>query len=192
MKTTAWRETEPDVTFLLGRNVRQLREARGLTQAQLARLAGVPRATWANLESGAANPTLAVLHRVASALQVSIEELISAPRAACQFYPKGSLPARQRNDVTIRRLLPDAIPGMEIDRMEIPSGATLIGIPHTPGTREYLTCESGRITLRAAGERWDLSSGDVVAFRGDQKHAYHNPGERTAVGYSVVVLARVR
>lgn len=194
MKTTAWKDApESDVGTLLGRNVRQLREARGLTQAQVAKLAEIPRATWANLESGAANPTLAVLHRVASALQVSIEELITTPRAACQFYPKGSLPSKVRNgNVTVRRLLPDTIPGMEIDHMDFPPGATLIGVPHTPGTREFLTCESGEIVLRAAGERWSLKPGDVLAFRGDQKHAYHNPGSRASVGYSVVVLARVR
>jgi quercetin dioxygenase-like cupin family protein len=140
-----------------------------------------------------ANPTLTVLHRVADALQVTIEELIQAPRAACQFYPKGTLPARVRSgNVTVRRLLPDAIPGMELDRMEFPAGSTLIGIPHTPGTREFLTCETGRVVLRAAGEKWTLAPGDVLAFRGDQKHAYNNPGDRPAVAYSVVVLSRVR
>ena len=52
----------------LGRNIQTLREARGRTQEQIARLAAIPRATWANLESGAANPTLAVLLKVAQAL----------------------------------------------------------------------------------------------------------------------------
>ena len=53
----------------LGRNIKQLRQTRGLTQTQMAKLSLLPRATWANLESGAANPTLSVLHRVALALQ---------------------------------------------------------------------------------------------------------------------------
>lgn len=182
-----------DVPEILGRNVRQLREARDLSQAHVAKLAGIPRATWANIESGASNPTLAVLHRVANALQVTMEELISTPRAACRLYPKGTLPARVRSgNVTVRKLLPDAIPGMEMDRMEIPPKTTLIGVPHTPGTREYLTCEAGAITLRAAGEAWTLGPGDVLAFRGDQKHSYENAGTRTAVGYSVVILARTR
>src|SRR5438093_3361404 len=101
----------------LAANVRLLRDARRLTQQQLARLSGMPRATWSNLESGSANPTLAVLHRVASALQVSIEELISRPAAAGRFYPSGALLERKRGSVTIRRLLPDQIPGMEIDRL---------------------------------------------------------------------------
>jgi transcriptional regulator with XRE-family HTH domain len=45
-----------------------------------------------DLESGSANPTLAVLHWVAGALQVSLEELLAPLRAASRFYPRGSLP----------------------------------------------------------------------------------------------------
>jgi transcriptional regulator with XRE-family HTH domain len=173
----------------LASNVKQLRDARGFTQQQMAKIAGVPRATWANLESGSANPTLAVLHRVAGALQISLEELLAAPRAASRFYPRGSLPVRTRGQVTLRHLLPDPIPGTEISRMELSALARLTGIPHTPGTREYLTCDSGQIALYVAGEEWVLGPGDVVSFRGDQRHSYANPGRGPAVGYSVVLLA---
>ncbi|HUS65529.1 MAG TPA: XRE family transcriptional regulator [Kofleriaceae bacterium] len=175
----------------LGDNVKLLRDARGLTQARVARLAGIPRATWANLESGAANPTLSVLHRVAVALQVSIEELISTPRASCRLYPRGSLPVRTPGQAVIRRLLPDPVAGMEMDRIELPPRARFTGVPHTPGTREYLTCETGELVLNAAGAEWKLSPGDVIVFRGDQKHAYVNPAGRPAVGYSVVILAPI-
>lgn len=182
---------QDDLSGRIARNVRQLREQRDQTQQQMSRLAGIPRATWSNIESGAANPTLAVLHRVATALAVTIEELLSAPRAACQFYPKGKLPVRGRGGVIIRKLLPDAVAGMELERLELQGESVMTGVPHTPGTREYLACESGRIVLTAAGERWVLTPGDVVAFRGDQRHAYANPDKALAVGYSVVVLARV-
>jgi transcriptional regulator with XRE-family HTH domain len=175
----------------LGRNIRQLREARALTQDQVAQLAGLPRSTWASLESGAANPTLVVLNRVAHALQVSLEELVSAPHAEAKLFPREALPREVRSGVEIRRLLPDPIPGMAIDRMELPPGARMTGVPHTPGAREYLACEVGEIQLAVAGQRWTLRQGDVVAFRGDQRHSYANAGGRTAVGYSVVVLARV-
>jgi quercetin dioxygenase-like cupin family protein len=108
-----------------------------------------------------------------------------------QHYPKGTLPSRQRGDVEVRRLLPDAIPGMEIERMALPPRARMTGVPHTPGTREYFACETGTIELTAAGETWRLAPGDTVAFRGDQRHSYANAGATAAVGYSVVVLARV-
>jgi transcriptional regulator with XRE-family HTH domain len=174
----------------LGANIRQLREARGLTQQQMSKLADVPRATWANLESGEANPTLAVLQRVAEAFQVTLEELVATPRPGIAFYPRGALPEKLRGSAKLQKLLPDAIPGMEMDRMDLPPKSTLVGVPHTPGTREYLTCERGSIVLVVAGERWELAHGDVVAFRGDQRHSYTNPAAASAVGYSVVVLAR--
>lgn len=173
----------------LAANVRQLREARGLTQDQMARLSGIPRATWGNLESGAANPTLSVLHKVALALQVPLEEMTSAPRAVSRHYPRESLATHRQGDGSIRKLLPDAIPGVVMDRMEIPAGGRIPGVPHMPGTREYLTCESGEILLAVAGAQTKLSPGDVVVFRGDQRHSYRNPGSRAAVGYSVVLLA---
>ncbi len=53
----------------LADNIKALREARGLSQQQIAQIAGVPRATWTHLESGGANPTLAVLVKVANALE---------------------------------------------------------------------------------------------------------------------------
>ena len=80
----------------LAANVRRLREGRGLSQQQMAKLSGVPRPTWASLESGSANPTLAVLSKAASALQVSIEELIGPPRTACQFFPAAEAVIKKR------------------------------------------------------------------------------------------------
>jgi XRE family transcriptional regulator, regulator of sulfur utilization len=173
----------------LGKNLKQLRQARALTQQQIAKLAGIPRATWSHLESGEGNPTLSVLTRVAEALQVRLEELIATPRAALAHFPKGTLPLKMRGMVQIHKLLPDPLPGMDIDRLELPPRSKMIGVPHTPGTREYLTCERGSIVLIAAGERVTVEAGDVAAFRGDQRHSYENPGAATAIGYSVVVMA---
>jgi XRE family transcriptional regulator, regulator of sulfur utilization len=180
-----------DLADHLARNLKHLRDARGLTQQQMAKLSGLPRPTWANLESGAANPTLAVLSRVAAALQVSIEELVSTPRGLVRFHPKETLGVRRPGNAILRRLVPDPIPGMEVDRIELPRGGRFTGVPHTPGTREYLTCETGRLTLFVGGEEWKLSPGDVVSFRGDQKHSYLNPAEQTSVGFSLVILAPV-
>lgn len=178
-----------DVAQHLARNLRQLREARGLSQEQLSKAAGIPRPTWTNLESGSANPTLSVLIRVAGALGVSMEELIGPPRAAARHYPAVELPVRRKGGISLRSLVPDSLPGLVVERMELPAGARMAGVPHTPGTREYLSCESGRVLLSAAGSTWELEPGDVLVFRGDQPHGYRNPGEETAVAFSVVVLA---
>jgi transcriptional regulator with XRE-family HTH domain len=173
----------------LADNLRQLRIARGLTQARVAESAGLPRPTYANLESGGSNPTLSVLVRVAAALQVSLEELLSPPRAAVRFHPKGSLPQHKKGDVIIQTLLPDVLPGLSLERMELPPNSRMKGSPHVPGTREYLACERGTVELVASGEVFKLSEGDAVVFRGDQAHSYRNPGGTKAIAYSAVVLA---
>ncbi len=173
----------------LGDNVRTLRRARGTTQAQIAEIAELPRSTWALIESGAANPTLGVLTRVAAALAVSVEELIGPRRTAARFYRKNEIPVRKRGAVSIRKLLPDPIPGLEIERLEFPAQGSMTGIPHTPGTREYLMCESGTVGLSVSGESYTLGPGDLVVFRGDQKHGYRNPTGRVAVAYSVVAFS---
>ena len=171
----------------LGQNLKQLRDVRGYTQAQLASLSGVPRPTVATLESGSANPTLAVLMKIAAALQVTVEELISPPRASARHYAASELPSERRGSVDVRQLLPDTIPGVVVERMAFGRGARMSGTPHRPGTREYLTCESGSVELVASGEVYRLEPGDVVVFRGDQRHGYRNLSPGASVAYSVVL-----
>jgi XRE family transcriptional regulator, regulator of sulfur utilization len=180
---------EDDVAANLAENVRLLRDARGLSQAQLAKAAGIPRPTWTNIESGAANPTLTVLLKVAAALHVRLEELLAAPRGTGHLYKAEELTVHRRGKVIIRKLLPEQLRGLDIERLELPVGASMAGVPHTPGTREYLTCERGSVELSVRGRTFVLDPGDVVVFAGDQRHSYRNAGRGLAVAHSVVTFA---
>lgn len=173
----------------LASNLKTLRQRAALTQAQLAERSGLPRSTLANLETGSGNPTLSVLGALSAALQVGLDELLSAPRGLGVLYPAGTLPKEHRGKATIQSLLPDPLPGTEITRMEIPAGSRIRGVPHLPGTREYLYCAKGQVDLRVGGQRFQVNSGDVCAFQGDLPHSYGNPGPSMAVCTGVVVLA---
>ena len=94
-----------------------------------------------------------------------LEELTASPRAIGRLYPKASLRSRNQGDGTVRQLLPDPIPGMVIERMEIPAGGRITGVPHMAGTREYFTCEAGGVVLAVAGEQWQIAPGDVLVTR---------------------------
>ncbi|MFT4622565.1 MAG: transcriptional regulator with XRE-family HTH domain [Myxococcota bacterium] len=172
----------------LARNLRSLRESRGWTQSRLSVVAEVPRATLTNLESGGANPTLSVLVRVAGALGVSIEELIGPPRDIGRHYPREALVRRRKQGAEISEVLPDRLPGLTVERIALTPGGAMAGSPHTAGTREYLWCERGRIELSASGRAWTLAPGEVVVFRGDQRHGYRNVGDQEAVGLSVILV----
>lgn len=145
------------------------------------------------LESGAGNPSLAVLAKVARALGAPIDELLASPRAAVRHWPARELAARDKGrGVRIRALVPEPVPDEMIEVMDFAPGATMGGTPHLPGTREYFTCLDGKVALAVAGERFALDPGDVLAFPGNVPHSYHNlDANAPARGVSVVVFAKV-
>ena len=65
-----------DVVRLLGRNVRDFRKERGLSQEQLALEAGMKRSYLSDLERGTRNPSVRALGRLADALSVRPDELL--------------------------------------------------------------------------------------------------------------------
>jgi XRE family transcriptional regulator, regulator of sulfur utilization len=198
---TDWRKVEtidkeadePERAGLyLARNLISLRHARTLTQDALAAASALPRSTIANLESGEANPSLAVLVKVAGALGVPIDELLAAPRAKVRKWTAEEVGSRQRGQgIAERPLVPEPMPDGMLNIMDFAPGARLGGTPHLPGTREYFTCLDGRVGIVVAGHRHDLEAGDVLAFPGNIPHSYHNPdAKRPARGVSVVILAK--
>lgn len=62
----------------VGRAVRKLREAAGLSQERTAALAGVDRTGYSRLERGRVGPSVVILERVLKVLHVSWTELGAA------------------------------------------------------------------------------------------------------------------
>jgi transcriptional regulator with XRE-family HTH domain len=65
-----------DMRRLVGRNVRRIREGRGLTQEQFAEISGFSQQYISGLEQGHRNPTIITLYEVAVALGVSHLDLL--------------------------------------------------------------------------------------------------------------------
>ena len=61
---------------LVGRNVKRIRQERGLTQEQLAERSGFSQQYISGLEQGRRNPTVVTLYELAMALGVSHMELL--------------------------------------------------------------------------------------------------------------------
>jgi transcriptional regulator with XRE-family HTH domain len=65
-----------DMRRLVGRNVKRLRQKRGLTQEAFAELSGFSQQYISSLEQGQRNPTVITLYELAVALKVSHIELV--------------------------------------------------------------------------------------------------------------------
>lgn len=176
-----------DIARFLGLNIEKLRIKRSLTQAQLARLAAIPRSTLTNIESGSGNPSLQNLLKISQALGVSVEELLSKPRTDVKLIEAKDVKSQTRSSVKVYKLMPDRIRGIELDRMEFPPGGVFGGQPHLVGTKEYFSTLQGEIQVHVAGESFVVKAGDVLAFAGNQAHSYRNSGRGVAVGVSLVI-----
>ena len=177
------------VSAYLADNITALRKRSELSQEKLASKAGIPRSTLTHMESGGGNPSLTNLCKLAAALGVGIEELLSRPRNDCSLLQREQVPVLKRSagKVQVHKLMPDKIRGIEIDRMEFSHGASMSGKPHLQGTKEYLVGLSGTVTVSVAGQHWEVNQGDVLAFPGDQKHGYRNTGRGQGNALSIVL-----
>ncbi|MCC6217766.1 MAG: helix-turn-helix domain-containing protein [Polyangiaceae bacterium] len=170
----------------LAENLRRLREERALTQQDAARAADLPRATWATLETGAANPTLAVLVKCARALGVSLETLVAEPAAPCRLRGPEELPRRTGRGAEARGLLAERVEGLRIERIELRPRGRLQALARARGAREFVTCESGRLEVALQDARWTLEAGQVLAVTGGERMSYRNAGRAPCVAYSVI------
>lgn len=91
-----------DFLQAFGRTVRQLRQERGMTQAELAARLGLGRTSITNIEKGQQSPPLSILPEIASALGVEPLRLISNALEAGGSTEAGSLAARV-HDEDLRR-----------------------------------------------------------------------------------------
>lgn len=76
-----------DLVELLGRNVRDQRRRRGLSQEELAHDAGMKRSYLSDLERGTRNPTVRALGRIATALGIPPEDLLSKSESGLKGDP---------------------------------------------------------------------------------------------------------
>ncbi|MDR6955819.1 transcriptional regulator with XRE-family HTH domain [Ancylobacter sp. 3268] len=68
-----------DMRKLVGRNFARLRQAKDLTQEQVAERSGLSQQYLSGLERGRRNPTIITLYELARALDVSHVELLLPP-----------------------------------------------------------------------------------------------------------------
>lgn len=76
MRNIGHQMTEDDFIVIVGKNIRKIRLAKGMKQVELAHLCDFETPNMRRIETGKNNLTLKSLYKIASSLDVKIEELI--------------------------------------------------------------------------------------------------------------------
>ena len=72
---------DAELALAVGATVRELRVERGIAQESLAHRAGVERSHMGKIERGTHMPTLAIIFKIAGALECSVAELMTSMEA---------------------------------------------------------------------------------------------------------------
>jgi transcriptional regulator with XRE-family HTH domain len=167
----------------LAQNLRELREARSLTQQELSDRSGVPRPTLAHLESGQGNPTLTVLMKVAAALGIGIEALVSASKPKVRVVSRGDLPSEERAGVELRTLGVEL--GVGFERWELQRGARLERSAGRHGERRVVVCEAGELSITVGTSEHRLRAGELAVIDAAARPAFESRSRGVSIVYSV-------
>lgn len=177
----------------VGAALAAMRQERGLSLDELSRRAGVSKSMLSQIERHQANPTVAVVWRLATALGVGVAELLGEQRPGAPLL--ATVPAHATPTLTspdgkceLRILGPIELAGQfEWYALTVQPGGTLDSQPHEPGSREHLSLQSGALEVRAGGELARLRPGETARYAVDVAHRIHNPGRSIAQALLVVL-----
>ncbi|WP_309127952.1 XRE family transcriptional regulator [Microbacterium sp.] len=180
-----------DLRERIARSLRREREANGLSVSELARRAGVSKATVSQLESGAVGPSVETLWALGDALGVPfatlVEEQAVAPRLI-RATEHGGVPSAAAPYVAT--LLSASPPGARRDIYLIRAdpGEPRRSLPHHHGTTEHVVVVSGEAVLGPADAPERMHPGDYLSYPGDTPHVF----EALAAGTSAVLISELR
>jgi XRE family transcriptional regulator, regulator of sulfur utilization len=188
MKNPAAPSSPPEV----GATLQKLRLKRGLTLEDLSRAAGVSKSMLSQIEREKANPTIAVAWRLANALGIGIEELLSSEPPETEVihilepHETPTLPGHHAGYV-LRILGPMELAGKyEWYELTLAPEGALVSNSHDPGTTEYLTLLQGTLEVEVDGTRKKLKAGGTARYQADKNHAIRNVGKSEAKALLVV------
>jgi transcriptional regulator with XRE-family HTH domain len=185
--------TPPPRPPRVGAALAALREQRGLSLDEVSRQAGVSKSMLSQIERGQANPTVAVVWRLATALGVPLGELLGDGKPAAPLLatvPAHATPLLASPDgkCELRILGPIDLAGrFEWYQLSVQPGGTLDSRAHEPGSREHLTVHTGTLEVHAGAEGARLRAGETARYAVDVPHRIHNPGKTAAQALLVVI-----
>jgi transcriptional regulator with XRE-family HTH domain len=183
-------------SLALGRKVRALRAQAGLTVEGLAGRAGVSAGLVGQVERGVGNPSIGNVHKLATALGVSVYTLLEDP--ARQEGEQGPIAAVVRRDqrktfafprenMVLELLTPDLQRSLELIRCVMPPGYDTGSAPYRHHGEECVHVLRGQIEVHVGTESHVLDPGDTITYDASLPHWWRNAGEEEGEAIGVTV-----
>lgn len=176
----------------IGETLRKIRLERKISLQELAELTEVSKLTLGNIERGEANPSLAVIWKIANGLTIPISALLNeSNEVVISRKNEGNKVVSANEACTLEPIFDTSSYGsMEIHRAFLKPNSEYCPGSHQLGVVEYVTVMKGEIMIKVQDEKYHLYEYDSIKFNGDFEHTYINPTNSETVIHFVMTYTK--
>ncbi|WP_243079298.1 helix-turn-helix transcriptional regulator [Pantoea sp. MQR6] len=171
-------------------SIKNFRKGQKLSLDELSRRAGVSKGMLVEIEKGAANPSIAILCKVAAALGLSVADLVNVTHAPNAYLiEKEDIPTLWSGEKggSAQLLAGTSGPDMiELWRWEMFPGERFSSAGHPPGTLELLHVKAGILQLDLGDDVLNIQHGCSAVAKTDQPHAYSSANQQPVTFFMTV------
>jgi transcriptional regulator with XRE-family HTH domain len=164
----------------VGERLRALRELRGHSQRELARLSGVTNGTISMIEQGQVSPSVGSLKKLTDALSLTLAEFFSSdwPLSNGPFFARSQLPRIEGGRIELR-MVPAGVLQAQLqvlDETYPPGSDTGPELLSHPGEEAGVVVQ-GSVCITVGSEERVLSAGDAYYFDSRRPHRFRQVGD---------------
>lgn len=168
------------VSRAVATRLKAYRKAKKMSLDELSRRTSISKGMLVEMEKEAANPSIAILCKLAAALGVSVADIVNVTsEPALHIIPAEQIPTLWQGPLggSARLLAGTAGPNMiELWRWEMQPGEAFTSPGHPATTFELLHVEAGALTLTLGETCRTVAAGESAVARTEIEHGYRNEG----------------
>jgi transcriptional regulator with XRE-family HTH domain len=166
----------------VGKTIRLLRENRKLSLRDLSTMSGLSINAISKIERGENSPTVASLHKLASALEVQITELFRQEIHQFAVFVKSEDSTTLKSNGFTIETLGTGLSNQQLEpfKMIVAPYTGNIAEPVSHAGEEFIYCLSGKLEYFIGTEIFILEPGDRLLFKASQPHCWRNLGDEPA------------
>lgn len=179
----------------VSQRIKLYRSQKKLSLDELSRRSGVSKGMLVDIEACRANPSIALLCKIAAAMNVSVADVVNvASEPTVHLIDRDEIPVLWQGEKggSAKLLAGTSGPDMlELWQWVMHPGEAFVSSGHPAETCELLFVNQGQLTLRVDGRDYLIKEGGSAVARTDMPHAYMNE-TRDALEFTMTVYEKSR
>lgn len=173
----------------VGERLHMIRQNKGLSLDEVAKLTGVSKPALAQIERGTTSPTVNTLWKISNGVNVPLSYLLQEQAEEFKIVDlESKAPILEYGQaMTAYALFPyEPTRNIEVFYIDFAAGCEHKSTRHIDGVEEYVFVLSGTLTITFGSQSCTLHERQAIRFGADVDHAYQNPTERPCTIYNII------